>query len=63
MNKLKRLRKSKQRRESQREKWREREIDLETIGGKSYQKKLKNLQMSTLECRGLRDDLIIGSNI
>ena len=63
MNKLKRLRKSKQRRESQREKWREREIDLETIGGKSYQKKLKNLQMSTLECRGLRDDLIIDSNI
>lgn len=41
----------------------EREIDLETIGGKSYQKKLKNLQMSTRECRGLRDDLIIGSNI
>ena len=28
---------------------REREIDIETIVDKSYQKKLKNLQMSNLE--------------
>lgn len=42
---------------------REREIDLETIGDKSNQKKLKNLHMSSLEEKGQRGDLIIGSNI
>ena len=51
--KFKRLRIIKQRIESQREKWkekeRERKIDIETIIDKSYQKKLKNLQMSNLE--------------
>ena len=49
--KFKRLRIIKQRIERQREKWREkeREIDIETIVDKSYQKKLKNLQMSNLE--------------
>lgn len=51
--KFKRLRIIKQRIERQREKWkekeRERKIDIETIIDKSYQKKLKNLQMSNLE--------------
>lgn len=50
-------------REGLRERQREREIALETIGDKSYQKKLKNLHMFTLEDRELRGDLIIGSNV